>query len=137
MKNITIDNIYYGPYVRGINPTVILDLQKYGEILDWANAAHIFRISGNAKEILQLSQKRYNGLEEKDSFGESQQASKWLSSLTEALLTCRGDDSKESISKSARKLFQSRGKMESSSRNKEYMLFDELLKHGNLCVHLF
>ena len=122
MKNITIDNIYYGPYVRGINPTVILDLQKYGEILDWANAAHIFRISGNAKEILQLSQKRYNGLEEKDSFGESQQASKWL--------TCRGDDSKESISKSARKLFQSRGKMESSSRNKEYMLFDELLKHA-------
>lgn len=130
LKNITIDNIYYGPYVRGINPTVILDLQKYGEILDWANAAHIFRISGNAKEILQLSQKRYNGLEEKDSFGESQQASKWLSSLTEALLTCRGDDSKESISKSARKLFQSRGKMESSSRNKEYMLFDELLKHA-------
>lgn len=130
LKNITIDNIYYGPYVRGINPTVILDLQKYGEILDWANAAHIFRISGNAKEILQLSQKRYNGLEEKDSFGESQQASKWLSSLTEALLTCRGDDSKESISKSARKLFQSRSKMESSSRNKEYMLFDELLKHA-------
>ena len=130
LKNITIDNIYYGPYVRGINPTVILDLQKYGEILDWANAAHIFRISGNAKEILQLSQKRYNGLEEKDSFGESQQASKWLSNLTEALLTCRGDDSKESISKSARKLFQSRGKMESSSRNKEYMLFDELLKHA-------
>lgn len=130
LKNITIDNIYYGPYVRGINPTVILDLQKYGEILDWANAAHIFRISGNAKEILQLSQKRYNGLEEKDSFGESQQASKWLSSLTEALLTCRGDDSKESISKSARKLFQSRSKMESSSRKKEYMLFDELLKHA-------
>lgn len=130
LKNITIDNIYYGPYVRGINPTVILDLQKYGEILDWANAAHIFRISGNAKEILQLSQKRYNGLEKKDSFGESQQASKWLSSLTEALLTCRGDDSKESISKSARKLFQSRSKMESSSRNKEYMLFDELLKHA-------
>ena len=130
LKNITIDNIYYGPYVRGINPTVILDLQKYGEILDWANAAHIFRISGNAKEILQLSQKRYNGLEEKDSFGESQQASKWLSNLTEALLTCRGDDSKESISKSARKLFQSRSKMESSSRNKEYMLFDELLKHA-------
>lgn len=130
LKNITIDNIYYGPYVRGINPTVILDLQKYGEILDWANAAHIFRISGNAKEILQLSQKRYNGLEEKDSFGESQQASKWLSSLTEALLTCRSDDSKESISKSARKLFQSRSKMESSSRNKEYMLFDELLKHA-------
>mgnify|MGYP002518388235 FL=1 len=130
LKNITIDNIYYGPYVRGINPTVILDLQKYGEILDWANAAHIFRISGNAKEILQLSQKRYDELEEKDSFGASQQASKWLSSLTEALLTCRGDDSKESISKSARKLFQSRGKMESSSRNKEYMLFDELLKHA-------
>ena len=130
LKNITIDNIYYGPYVRGINPTVILDLQKYGEILDWANAAHIFRISGNAKEILQLSQKRYNGLEKKDSFGESQQASKWLSSLTEALLTCRGDDSKESISKSARKLFQSRSKMESSSRNKEYMLFDALLKHA-------
>lgn len=130
LKNITIDNIYYGPYVRGINPTVILDLQKYGEILDWANAAHIFRISGNAKEILQLSQKRYNGLEKKDSFVESQQASKWLSSLTEALLTCRGDDSKESISKSARKLFQSRSKMESSSRNKEYMLFDELLKHA-------
>jgi len=130
LKNITIDNIYYGPYVRGINPTVILDLQKYGEILDWANAAHIFRISGNAKEILQLSQKRYNGLEKKDSFGESQQASKWLSSLTEALLTCRGDDSEESISKSAKELFRSKGKKESSSRNKEYMLFDELLKHA-------
>lgn len=132
LKNITIDNIYYGPYVRGINPTVILDLQKYGEILDWANAAHIFRISGNAKEILQLSQKRYNGLagEKKGTFGESRQVSRKLSSLTEALLTCKGDDSKESISKSAKDLFWSKGKMESSSRNKEYMLFDELLKHA-------
>ena len=132
LKNITIDNIYYGPYVRGINPTVILDLQKYGEILDWANAAHIFRISGNAKEILQLSQKRYNGLvgKNKGTFGESRTVSKCLSSLTEALLTCRGDDSEESISKSAKELFRSKGKKESSSRNKEYMLFDELLKHA-------
>lgn len=140
LKSITIDHIYYGPYVRGVTPTVLLDLKKYGEILDWANAAHIFRISGNAKEILQLTEKRYQNLEdveEKIAFSKSYEVSKWLSQTTEALLTCKGDNSRESIEKSAKMLFKTRDKMERNPANEEYILFHELLKHALESVSCF
>lgn len=137
LKNITIEHIYYGAYTPEKTTTEIIDLKKYDEIFDWANAAHNFRLSGNATEIAELTLKRYNSFEnnEKITFNTSKELAKNLLLLTEALLTCNCDLKKNSISSSAKQVKKYEGKLKSN--NESYVLFDEILKHALNSVNCF
>lgn len=131
LKKIKIDHIYYGNYIEDKTPTEIVDLKKYDEILDWSNAAHNFIASGNASEIKELSDKRYNSIDNKKEFSEANTVSKWLLNLTNALLTCKGaNEQSESIAVSAKKLIDSSENLKKSPRYKEYVLYHKLIEHA-------
>ena len=131
LKHISIAHIYYAPYVKDVYPTELIDLEKYNEILDWANAAHIYRISGNAKEMMDLVQKRYDGFcgEEKKVFSQSKNLAQALLEMTDALLTCCSGNRKKSIVVQSNKLFRDAEKRNALD-NQEYILFDALISHA-------
>lgn len=50
-KNVQIEHIFYGQYVKGQEPTPVLDLLPLLQLLDWASATQRFRETGDARWI--------------------------------------------------------------------------------------
>lgn len=92
LKKIRVENIYYGMYhASGDDSAVsaIIELGHYNEILDWANAAHDFVCSGNARSLAEMTKKHSGGLEGKER-GRVVDPAKSLNNLTKAIMACHG-----------------------------------------------
>ena len=130
LKNISIKNIYYGLYEKE-KVSDIIDLKRYDEILNCANAAHNFRCSGNTSEIYEVITNHAKALpnSEKKIFGKYNNIAKYLDALSQALLTCQGGRQKSSIIKKAEHLMKHKEKLESSDE-KEHLIFNNLILHA-------
>ncbi len=139
IKSISIKHIYYGSFIEKGQPADIIDLQKYDEILEWANAVQNFRLSGNATQIAKLSQKRYDGFvgKEKITFNQSNLVAKAMLKMTDALMTSQCGNEESAIRETAKHLKKRKEKMTSSEINQDYVLFDEILRHAFENVRCF
>ena len=130
LKNIRINNIYYGLFEKE-KVSDIIDLKQYDEILDCAGAARNFRCSGNSSEICNVISRKVNTLpdNEKSILGKYNNIAKCLNDLSRALLTCQGGNQKFSISKKAENLMKNKQKLESFTE-KENLIFNNLISHA-------
>ncbi|MCR4644634.1 MAG: TM1812 family CRISPR-associated protein [Oscillospiraceae bacterium] len=138
LKHISIDHIYYGLYTNGAAEAPVVDLLVYDEILDCANAAHLFIRSGNASEIKEVVNARMDRLigGEKQTFSGARDVVKLMKKLNTALLTCQGGANNCSIQPLSASLVQNENKLNTVTAP-EAVFFNAMISHAIQSVHPF
>ena len=131
LKKITIKRIYYGCFSSESVVSNIIDLKKYDEILDCANAAHNFICSGNSSEIVDVINQRYNTLsiDAKRDFSNYCKMSNVLKDVSTALLTCQGGEQKNAI-KHKTDILLTINKRLASEHDDENKIFNNIFSHA-------
>ncbi len=131
LKRIKIKRICYGLLNNDGAVSDIIDLKRYDEILDCANAAHSFIKTGNSSEIVDVIKERMKQLtdSEKAELGKYNSIAVNLKDLSNSLLTCQGGNNKTSIFKKAAILMKHIN-MISGCTDEDTRIFDNLISHA-------
>lgn len=96
LKHINIEHVFYGLFQYGQDFAPVVDLRLYDQILDYSGAAHLFIRSGNAEEMKKLIEDTSLEMDpsERITMSGAVNVVKNMQSLTTALLTCQGGNTK-------------------------------------------